>query len=71
MGFYRLEPFGEEWLQAAMVTQRVHNAHYRSPVEIEELLPVRPPRRAQSPRECGQAFLAIVAEHNSQWGPRG
>lgn len=60
MGYYLLEPWGDEWLRSAMSMTQFSNA-YRgktSPVKkVDDFMPV--PKRAQTPQQILAALNAI------------
>jgi hypothetical protein len=60
MGYYLLEPWGDEWLRDAVAIAQRYNANRgkRQPVKKpEEFLPV--PKRAQTPDQILAALNAI------------
>jgi hypothetical protein len=60
MGYYLLEPWGDEWLRDAVAIAQRYNANRgkRQPVKKpEEFLPV--PKRAQTPEQILAALNAI------------
>ncbi|HEY1603848.1 MAG TPA: hypothetical protein VGG64_29875 [Pirellulales bacterium] len=62
--YYLVEPYGEEWRQTGEICATVVNAagaYEREPLEAEDFLPVRLPKRRQSIDEQETIFDAAVA----------
>ena len=60
MGYYLLEPWGDEWLRSAMAMTQFSNAYRgkNSPVKkVDDFMPV--PKRAQSPQQILATLNAI------------
>lgn len=60
MGFYQLEPWGDEWLRSAMQMAQFRNAYRgkNSPAKkTEDFMPV--PKRAQSPQQILATLQSI------------
>ena len=60
MGYYLLEPWGDEWLRSAMQMAQFRNAYRgkNSPVKkTEDFMPV--PKRAQSPQQILATLQSI------------
>lgn len=67
--FYRLEPFGESWQQAAMLAALLHNAHFAGPAKRpDDFLPVQPEK---APQADFLYFQAFAAQHNAALALRG
>lgn len=66
--FYRYEPFGSGWQQAALVAAVVANGTpgRRKAVSMEDFLPVRPPRRKQTDAEIAEFFCAMFQPKGEQ-----
>ena len=60
MGYYMLEPWGDEWLRSAMQIAQFRNAHRGKntpPKKAEDFMPV--PKRAQTPQQIMATLSAI------------
>jgi hypothetical protein len=60
MGYYLLEPWGDEWLRSAMTMTQFSNAYRgkNSPVKkVDDFMPV--PKRAQTPQQILATLNAI------------
>ena len=60
MGYYLLEPWGDEWLRSAMQMAQFRNAYRgkNAPVKkVEDFMPV--PKRAQTPQQILATLNAI------------
>lgn len=64
MGYYMLEPWGDEWLRDAIHFSQFHNANRgkNKPVKKpEDFMPV--PKRAQTPEQILTVLNAIPVSH--------
>ncbi len=60
MGYYRLEPWGDEWLRDAVQITQFFNANRRKNTpakQVEDNMPV--PKRAQTPEQILSVLNAI------------
>ncbi len=60
MGYYQLEPWGDEWLRDAVHYTQYYNANKKKstpPKKVEDLMPV--PKRAQTPDQILAVLNAI------------
>ena len=60
MGYYHLEPWGDEWLRDAVHYAQYHNANKKKnapPKKVEDMMPV--PKRAQTPDQILAVLNAI------------
>lgn len=70
LAYYRLEPWGDDWDQAALLTAAIVNRDRTTPVAPEKFRPGRMARRKQSAREIQYRldlmFRAAQKRHNKQ-----
>lgn len=60
IAYYKLEPFGQEWLQTASIMAATLAPHRKTPPNPVDFLPVKPPEREQSDEEMLAIFKALA-----------
>lgn len=68
MAFYMLEPFGQEWLQAAEICKTIEQVMTGKKSSHESHLPIKPPVAEQTPDQMAAIFRAMAREHNKKHG---
>lgn len=64
MEYYKLEPFGDDWLQAATIAATTVGVWSKRPIRLSQFIPTA--SRKQSPEEIEAIMTQWALQHNAR-----
>ena len=58
---YRIEPFGDDWLQAAVITAKIHNVNCKEKIKPRDVMP-----QFQAAAQSVEEMMHIVDAYSAQ-----
>lgn len=65
MAYYNLDPWGDDWQQAALIASLTTYGPLKKPIKAEDFIPGRRRKKQQTPAEMLNVFKACAAAHNA------
>lgn len=66
LAYYNLDPWGDDWQQAAMIGSLITYGPLKKPIKQADLIPGKRRRKRQTPEEMMGVFKAVAAAQNER-----